>query len=197
MPAMTGHTQGEHMAVNSDLARLYGSDNDSVHIGPTSATFPTTLDADPAGFEEIGWLDSDTGITETLLGSITEIRGHQGNGVVRTRVENPGTQFQFVALETKELTNGLRYDVKSSTTEAGVRREVRGSGQKAKRRKIIIDLFDQISTDDDEIKMRAMATVEIVPNGDRVYVNSEIAGYPMLATVIGDIEVLETDVENA
>lgn len=183
--------------VNSDLARLYGSDNDSVHVGPTSATFPTTLDANPGGFEEIGWLDADTGITETLLGSITEIRGHQGGGVVRTRVENPGTQFQFVALETKALTDDLRYDVKSSTSTGGVRSEVRGSGQKAKRRKLVIDLYDQISTTDDEIKLRVMATVEIVPNGDRVYVNSEIAGYPMLATVIGDITVLQTDLEEA
>jgi hypothetical protein len=182
------------MTVNSELARLYGSDNDAVHIGATTATFPTDLTTTPAGFEEVGWLNTDTGITETLLGSVSEIRGHQGNGVVRTRIENPGTQFQFVALEQKTLTDELRYDVKSSTTTAGVKTSVRGAGQRPKRRKMIIDLFDQDAELD--VRLRIMATVEIIPNGDRTFINSDIAAYPFLATVLGDITVIETDVEN-
>lgn len=184
------------MAVNSDLARLYGSDDDAVHVGPTTATFPTGLDASPVGFEEIGWLNADTGITETLLGSVSEIRGHQGHGVVRTRIENPGTQFQFVALEQKQATDDLRYNVKSSTTVAGVRTSVRGPGQTAKRRKVVIDLFDQSLVDAQTVKLRVMFTADITPNGDRTFINSDIAAYPFVATVIGDITVIETDLEN-
>lgn len=182
------------MTVNSDLARLYGSDNDAVYIAPVTATFPTTLDAAPAGFDEVGWLNTDSGVTETMLGSVAEIRGHQGAGIVRTRMENPGTQFAFVALESKALTNGLRYDEKSSTTANGVRSSTRSPGQTAKRRKVIIDLFDQDA--EYGAQLRIMATCSIVPNGDRTYINSDIAAYPFLATIIGDYEVLETDLEN-
>lgn len=183
------------MSANAELARLYGSDNDAVHIGSTSATFPTTLEASPAGFEEVGWLNTDTGVTETLLGAVAEIRGHQGAGIVRTRMETPGTQFQFVALEAKALTNGLRYVEKSSTTSGGVRRTTRSAGQVAQRRKVLIDLYDQ--DPDYGAQLRIMALCSIVPNGDRVYINSDIAAYPFLATVLGDYEVLETDLESA
>jgi hypothetical protein len=84
--------------------------------------------------------------------------------------------------------------VKSSTTTAGVKTSVRGAGQRPKRRKMIIDLFDQDAELD--VRLRIMATVEIIPNGDRTFINSDIAAYPFLATVLGDITVIETDVEN-
>lgn len=182
------------MAVNSDLARIFGSDSDAIHLGDIGATLPTDLTTNPGpSFEDVGWLNVDQGITETLLGSQTLIRGHQGNGVVRSRIEEPGTQFQFVALESKQQTNELRYDIKSSTTTGGIRTSVRGSGQKVKRRSAVIDLFD---IDDDLIQVRfCIARLEIVPNGDRLYINNDIAAYPFLGTVIGDITVIETDLE--
>ncbi len=183
------------MGVNSALARIYGSDLDAVWLAPLGTTMPATLAANPGvGFEDVGWLNTDTGVTETLLGSVTDIRGHQGAGVVRTRIETPGTQFQFVALEQKQMTDELRYDVKSTSTVGGIRTSVRGSGQRVKPRAAVIDLFD---IDDTEVHVRLLIPrLEIVPNGDRLYINSDIAGYPMLGTVIGDITVIETDLEN-
>lgn len=181
--------------VNSALARIYGSDNDKIWLAPVGTTMPTDLDGDPGvGFEDIGWLNTDTGVTETALGSLSEIRGHQGAGIVRTRMETPGTQFQFVALEQKTQTDELRYDVKTSTTADGVKRSTRGSGQKVQARAAVIDLLD---IDDDSVQMRLLIPrLEIIPNGDRTFINSDVAGYPMIGTVIGDYEVIETDLEN-
>ncbi|MFJ6547454.1 hypothetical protein [Microbacterium sp. NPDC091676] len=183
------------MSVNSALARIFGSDSDAVWLAELGAQLPATLAASPgAAYEDIGWLNTDTGVTETLLGSVTDIRGHQGAGVVRTRIETPGTQFQFVALEQKRMTDELRYDVKSSSTTGGVRTSVRGSGQKVRPRTAVIDLYD---IDDENVQVRlCIPRLEIVPNGDRTFINSDIAGYPMLGTVIGDITVIETDLEN-
>ena len=181
--------------VNSALARIYGSDNDKIWLAPVGTTMPTDLDGDPGvGFEDIGWLNTDTGVTETALGSLSEIRGHQGAGIVRTRMETPGTQFQFVALEQKTQTDELRYDVKTSTTAAGVKTSTRGSGQKVQARAAVIDLLD---IDDDSVQLRiVIPRLEIIPNGDRTFINSDVAGYPMIGTVIGDYTVIETDLEN-
>lgn len=181
--------------VDSALARIFGSDNDAIWIGPLGATAPTDLTGTPGPeYEDVGWLNSDTGVTETLLGSLSEIRGHQGAGIVRTRMETPGTQLQFVALEQKDMTDDLRYDVKSTSTTAGVKTSTRGPGQKVKPRSAVIDLMD---IDDDSVQVRIIIPrFEIVPNGDRTFINSDIAGYPMLGSIIGDYTVIETDLEN-
>ena len=181
------------MAVDASKARVYGSDSDAIHIGPLSATSPATIDADPTGYEDVGWLHSD-GVTETATGSQTQIRGHQGNGVVRTRMESSGTQIQFVALEDKALTRELRYDVKETATTGGVRSETRGPGQRVAVRKAVIDFFD---ADDVTVKERwIIDRFEIFPNGDRVYVNNDIAAYPFMGEIIGEYTVLSTDLEN-
>src|SRR5690606_31469977 len=103
---------------------------------------PSTIDAAPGGaFEDVGWLHSD-GITESATGSVEKIRGHQGNGVVRTRVSEGGTTVAFVALESKPLTRELRYDVSAASTAAGVRSETRRPGQKVTACAAVIDLYD-------------------------------------------------------
>ena len=181
------------MAVNAELARVYGSDSDAISIADLSATSPTTIDGVLTGYEDVGWLHSD-GVTETATGSTTQLRGHQGNRVVRSRIESGGTQIQFVALEDKALTRELRYDVKSSTTASGVRSETRGAGQRVAVRKAVIDFFD---ADNDEIQERwIIDRFEIFPNGDRVYINNDIAAFPFLGEIIGDYTVLSTDIEN-
>lgn len=182
------------MAVNAEYARVYGSDSDAIYLGPTSATLPTTITGALTGFEDIGWLHSD-GITETATGSSTQIRGHQGNRVVRSRIEGGGTQIKFVALEDKAQTRELRYDVKTDTTTAGVRTETRGVGQKVAVRKAVIDFFD---ADDTTIRERWLINrLEILPDGDRSYVNNDIAGFSFVGEIIGDYTVLSTDLETA
>lgn len=180
--------------VNSNLARIYGSDNDCIYLAPLGTTLPTDIDGPlDAAFEDVGWLHSD-GITETQTGSVEKIRGHQGNGVVRTRINEPGTTVSFTALETKDQTQSLRYDEKSVTSAAGVRTAVRGPGQKVAARAAVIDVFD---ADNDEIKERiVIERFEVSPNGDRVMVNSDIAGFPFVGEIIGEYIAYSTDLED-
>ena len=178
------------MAVDASLARVYGSDSDAVWLAPIGTTLPEALEELGSAVEDIGWLHSD-GLTETPTGSPTAIRGHQGNGVVRTRMEEPGTQISFIALEEKPMTNELRYDVKSSTTATGgARKETRGPGQKVTPRVAVVDLYDA-----DDITVRGrfiIPRLEVIPNGERVFVNNDIAGFPFLGEIIGEYFYVST-----
>lgn len=172
------------MAVNAANARIFGSDSDAIYLAPIGTPLPNGINdaLDPA-FEDVGWLHSD-GITETFTGSKTEIRGHQGARVVRTRIETPGTTISFTALESKAQTNSLRYDEKTVTVSGGVRKAVRGAGQKVQARVAVVDVFD---ADDITVKERhVIGRFEISADGDRVFVNNDIAGYPFIGEVIGD-----------
>lgn len=178
------------MGINAANARIYGSDLDAIYLAPVGTTLPATIDGElDAAFEHVGWLHSD-GITETFTGSASEIRGHQGGGVVRKRMESPGTQFKFTALESKAQTQSLRYDERNTSVTAGVRKATRGSGQRVSKRAAVIDVYD---IDDTTIKERKIfELIEITPEADRVYANSDIAGFPFIAEVIGTYDVLET-----
>lgn len=178
------------MGVNPNNAFIAGSDLDAIYLAPIGTPLPTDIDSplDPA-FEHIGWLHSD-GITESATGSKTEIRGHQGQKVVRTRMDTPGTNFSFTALESKPQTNALRYDEKSETITGNVRKTRRTPGQKVSPRAAVIDTFDADFTE--RKQRRAIDHVDITPNGDRQYVGTDIAGYPFMADVISDYDSWET-----
>ena len=179
------------MTVNSANARIFGSDADAIYLAPIGTTLPTSIDGElDAAFEDVGWLHSD-GIVETFTGSKTEIRGHQGQKVVRTRIETPGTTIGFHALESKGQTKALRYDEKSvDTSVAGVRKVTRGSGQKVQARVAVVDVFD---ADDVTIKERhVIERFEIVPDGDREFSGSDIAGFPFMGEIIGDYDTYES-----
>lgn len=186
------------MAKNADLARIYGGDDDAIWLAPigtdtTAITITTDLSAD-AAFEEVGWLETDTGFTESATGSVEKKRAHQGNRVIRTRISESGTTIAFVALEDKAQTRELRYDITSSSTTLGVRTEERTPGQKVAKRVCVIDKFD---ADDDTVQERTIIDVfEISANGDRTYVNADIAAFPFIGEVISNYTVLSTDVEN-
>jgi len=105
-------------------------------------------------------------------------------------METPGTTISFIALEDKAQTRSLRYDIKTSAEATGVRTETRGAGQKVSARAMVLDVFD---ADDTTVKERwIFPRVEISADGERVFVNNDIAGYPFLAEVIGDYTVLTT-----
>lgn len=181
------------MTVKAELARIFGSEIDAIHLAPFGTVLPTTIDGvlDDL-FEDVGWLNDD-GVTESLTGSVEKKRGHQGNGVVRTRISEPGTTVSFTALETKAQTNSLRYHEKSASVTAGVRKTKRGPGQRISVRTAVIDIFDQ---DDTTVKERyCIERLEISPNGDRVATNADIAAYPFIGEIIGDYDHFATDVE--
>lgn len=183
------------MTLVADNARIYGSDLDSIYLAPVGTPLPTTIN-EPlhSAFEDVGWLHED-GIVEAATGSKEVIRGHQGAKVVRTRISESGTTIAFTALETKPQTKSLRYDEKSVTVADGVRKVRRGPGQTVKRRAAVVDMFD---ADNITVKERLVIDViEIVPDGDRTAVNSDIAGFPFIGEVIGDYDSFESMPEGA
>jgi len=178
------------MTVNANNARIFGSDVDAIYLAPLGTPLPTSID-EPlnAAFEDIGWLHSD-GIKETLTGSKSVIRGYQGGGVVRTLMQETGTTIGFHALESKPQTKALRYDEKDVQITNGVRKVTRGPGQKVSVRVAVIDLFD---TDDTTVKERhVIERFEVVPDGERTFVGSDIAGFPMVGEIIGDYVTYES-----
>lgn len=176
--------------INKNNAFIAGSTKDAVYLAPVGTPLPTTIDGElnPA-FEHVGWIHAD-GVTETPTGSKAEIRGHQGQGVVRTRIETPGTQLSFTALESKPQTKALRYDEKSSDVTGNVRKTVRGPGQRVSSRAMVVDKWD--ADFEDRHERDVYATVDITPNGDRVYTGTDVAGFPMLCDIIGNSEHYET-----
>lgn len=180
------------MTVNANLARIYG--DSSVNLAPFGTTLPTTIDGPlDAAFEDVGWVNPD-GFTESLGGSVDKKRGFQKQGVIRTRVNEGGTSWAFVALENKAQTNALRYAEKVVTSASGVRKAVRGPGQRISVRAAVIDFFDE---DDEDVKARlVIPRFEIAPNGDR-NINADITSYPFIGEIIGDYTSFETDLEDA
>lgn len=180
------------MAVNSDLARLYGSEADAIYLAPLGTAMPEGLAELGSAFDDVGWLSED-GIVETPSASKEKIRGHQGAGVVRTYMSEAGTEISFTAYEDKDLTNRLRYNVLSSETAEGVRTEERSPGQRVTAMACVIDLFDRSFS---EIQGRfIIPRFEVSPDGERSYTNSAIAGFPFLGEIIGNYSFVSTDTE--
>lgn len=180
------------MATNPNLVRVFGSSLDAINLAPLATAMPTAINtALNVAFEDVGWLGDD-GITETLTGSLTKLRGHQGNGVVRQSMTEPGTQFSFVALETKEQTKQLRYNVKTSSVATQIRTQTRGPGQIVAARACVIDLFDKDNTTIQERYI--IPRLEITPNGDRQAMFGGFAVFPFLGEIIGDYTVISNEV---
>lgn len=179
------------MALNASNARIWGSDLDSIWLAPVGTPLITTINEVPNGaFEDLGWLHED-GVKEAATGSKEVIRGHQGAKVVRTRIGEPGTTIDFTALETKAQTKSLRYNEKVVTNTGGVRKTTRGAGQTVKARSALIYFYD---TDNTTVKeVWAIPRLEIVPNGEKEFVNSDISGFPFQGEIIGDYYTYETD----
>lgn len=172
------------MTLTASNARIFGSDLDSIYLAPIGTPLPTLLtDSLNGAFEDVGWL-SDDGVGEELSGSKTKYRGHQGMAVIRTRMTESGTEYTFVAAETKAQTLSLRHDEKSVSTLNGVRLATRGPGQKVSARAAVIDFYD---ADDVSVRERiAIARFEIVPDGNRTFKADGISMFPFRGEQIGN-----------
>lgn len=88
---------------NADNAFMAGSEKDTLYLGPAGTDLSTITNlttALPAGMVDVGWI-SDDGMSLDMSDSVDKIRGHQGNGVVRTYMSDSSTSFKATLLESK------------------------------------------------------------------------------------------------
>lgn len=178
------------MATNAANARIFGSDDDAVFIAPLGTALPTTLAAPGAGFEDVGWLHSD-GITVGGDTNVEKFRGHQGGRIVRTKVTESNTTFQFQCLESTALTLGLQFNILDATTAAGVTTMEVSSGRNVETRAFVIDVYDEDAT---TIQWRfAIPRGEIGERSEFKLAGTDITGYTFTVEVIGDYKIITND----
>ena len=88
---------------NADNAFMAGSEKDTLYLGPAGTDLSTITNLTtpmPVGMVDVGWV-SDDGMSLDMSDSVDKIRGHQGNGVVRTYMSDSSTSFKATLLESK------------------------------------------------------------------------------------------------
>lgn len=178
------------MALDAANARIFGSDDDKVLIAPLGSTLPTALAAPDAAFLDVGWLHSD-GLPFTPTDNVEKIRGHQGGRVVRTTITESDLTFQFMALETNEVTFPLQHNVTSSSVATGVATVNMSPGRQVLARAFILDLFDK---DDTDIHYRYICPRgEIGERSEFAHINSDITTYTFPVEIIGSYQLITND----
>ncbi|BDZ40825.1 hypothetical protein GCM10025865_01240 [Paraoerskovia sediminicola] len=178
------------MAIDAANARIFGSDDDKVQVGPLGSTLPTDLAAVDAAIVDVGWLHAD-GVPFTPSDSVEKFRGHQGGRVVRTTVTESDLSFTFQCLETTALTLGLQHNVTSSVTATGTTTIEATPGRKIEARAFVLDLFDK---DDTSIHYRyVIPRGEIGERAEFSHSGSDITGYTFTVEVIGSYQIITND----
>ena len=180
------------MVTNAENARIFGSDDDAVHIAPLGSTLPTDLGELDAAFQDAGWLHSD-GLTVGGDANVNRFRGHQGGKVVRTKVTESGRTFQFQCLETTALTLGLQFNITEKATADGVTTMTVSSGAKVEARAFVVDVFDVDGRDEVVHYRYVIPRGEIGERSEFKLVNTDITGYTFTVEVIGEMFVLTND----
>lgn len=134
---------------NADNAFMAGSEKDTLYLGPVGTDLSTITNlttAMPAGMVDVGWI-SDDGMSLDMSDSVDKIRGHQGNGVVRTYMSDSSTSFKATLLESKlELLKkylGASKTEKVTTTGSdSITRMTVSASRKVETLCGVVDLFD-------------------------------------------------------
>ena len=134
---------------NADNAFMAGSEKDTLYLGPAGTDLSTITSLTtpmPEGMIDVGWI-SDDGMTLDMSDSVDKIRGHQGNGVVRTYMSDSSTSFKASLLESKLelLKKYLGASKAEKITTAGtdsITRMTVSASRKVESLCGVVDLFD-------------------------------------------------------
>ncbi|QWW20129.1 hypothetical protein I6B53_03260 [Schaalia sp. 19OD2882] len=184
--------------LNALNALMFGSDNDSLYLGehsPDDVKGITGLKAEiPQTLIDMGWVSED-GLSLDLADSVSEIKGHQGHGTVRTFMSDSTTKISAVFLESKLKTVEWNLDAKVAKLKETVGSEqvdiaklTVPAARKVRRLSGVIDAFD---TSDSSIQWRVLfPTLEL---GEREGVQlkvGEITAWKYTLQVIGEYYLL-------
>jgi hypothetical protein len=175
--------------LNPDNAHIFGGDDDSLWLGPKGTDLSPIVDLSeavlPEALVDCGWM-SDDGPALSPDDSTSEIRGHQGNDVVKVFMSESSTTLTATLLESK-------LDIVRNYWDAAVERVTVGEQPLAKMtapasRKVItlcgvLDLFD---TSNEEIQWRYIfKELQLGKRGELAFKNQEITAYNYELKVIG------------
>lgn len=181
--------------LNADLAHMFGSENDSVYLGTYTPELAKKLEEVdsletqvPDGLEDAGWLSED-GIELNFEDSTEDIRGFQGNGVVKLFMSESSTSIVAALLESK-LANVLNYidaEPVDATGESATRLRAK-SARTVKNLCCVIDLRD---TSNSEVKFRyVFPRMALGEREGLAFKNSEITAYNHTLKALGDYFVI-------
>lgn len=182
--------------VNSENARIFGSDDDYVAVKDWVADLDgTELDdldglkeTAPAGFTEVGWLHPD-GLSLEPTDEVAKLKGFQGGRTIRTKITSSETSFKFQALESTALTLGLALDAtESKKTAGGVDKlTIRGAREVVKK-SFAIGLFDG------DVKwLLYVPHGEVTERSEVALGGEEIVAWEFTVEIIGDSYLLAED----
>lgn len=179
------------MTTNALNTLMFGADNDALWLGeytPELSARVAALDIDadiPDGLVEIGWI-SDDGANLAFSDSVEKIRGHQGNGVIRTYMSESDTSFEAKAYEAKLETVSWTLD-SIVTRETSAKGTVYGrysqkSGRKVKR---LVGVWDAYDTSTGDHVRLVFPLLELGARDAIPFKGKELVGFAFTLEVLG------------
>lgn len=163
------------MANDSDNIVVSGSG--TVRVAPVGTTTPTTLiGAVDAAFDDVGWI-SDAGITEQL-GETTNIIREMGGSPVRTVKTEDDLTYTFEALETNEVSLGLRYGRDNVTRVAADAEDGEALNWVIKGDQMPIEPMILETTDGEKTFRGVLPKAQVVERGDATFVSTDARKFP-------------------
>ena len=134
---------------NADNAFMAGSERDTLYLGPAGTDLSTITNLTtpmPQGMVDVGWI-SDDGMSLDMSDSVDKIRGHQGNGVVRTYMSDSSTSFKATLLESKlellkKYLGATKTEKVTTTGTDSITRMTVSASRKVESLCGVVDLFD-------------------------------------------------------
>lgn len=183
--------------VNAANAYIFGSDNDSLYLGPYDPQLREKITglytALPTGLVDCGWM-SDDGIKLTLDDSVSKIKGHQGHRVVKTFMDSSETSTTATLLETKVDTVKHYLDAKVERVMEAVGAEQKPVARltvPTSRRVLqlsgVVELFDTSGSD---VKIRmVLEHIELGERGEISFVTGSITAYEHTLNLLDDFDI--------
>lgn len=185
------------MPVNADNVLGFGSDDDSIHLGPYDKDLATKITglttAIPNTFTDCGWI-SDDGIKLAMDDSVTKIKGHQGHGVVRTFMDSSETSIEAALLESQLFIVTSYLNAKAEKIQeqigTGPKTDVVKITAKAQRKVTllsgVVDLYDTASTEN-VVRMRiVLPRLELGERGEILFKVGELTAYSYTLSITSD-----------
>lgn len=183
--------------VNAANAYIFGSDNDSLHLGPYDPQLREKITglytALPESLVDCGWM-SDDGIKLTMDDSVSKIKGHQGHRVVKTFMDSSETSTTATLLESKLDTVKRYLGAKAERVMETVGAEQRPvarltvpTSRQVLQLSGVLELFDTSGSD---VKVRIVFEhIELGERGEISFVTGTITAYEHKLNLLDDFDI--------